>query len=155
MDAGVKYDISKDRNKNLGVNLIPFYKNVDLLEATAVINADEKRLFAAVPSYRPEAIELSAIFEDSLDKVNAAKEKLQQDVDFDHLKTKLESLKDSFNGERLDWVIHVVYDRCGEATLEKEPYSAHIMVGFYGNDVYFQGLCSWLPEAWAKGTWRA
>ena len=120
LDAGVKYDISKDRNKNLGVNLIPFYKNVDLLEATAVINADEKRLFAAVPSYRPEAIELSAIFEDSLDKVNAAKEKLQQDVDFDHLKSKLESLKDSFNGERLDWTIHVVYDRCGEATLEKE-----------------------------------
>lgn len=120
LNAGVKYDISKDRNKNLGVNLIPFYKNVDLLEATAVINADEKRLFAAIPSYRPEAIELSAIFEDSLDKVNAAKEKLQQDVDFDHLKSKLESLKDSFNGERLDWVIHVVYDRCGEATLEKK-----------------------------------
>lgn len=120
LDAGVKYDISKDRNKNLGVNLIPFYKNVDLLEATAVINTDEKRLFAAIPSYRPEAIELSAIFEDSLDKVNAAKEKLQQDVDFDHLKSKLESLKDSFNGERLDWTIHVVYDRCGEATLEKK-----------------------------------
>lgn len=120
LDAGVKYDISKDKNENLGVNLIPFYKNVDLLEAAAVINTDEKRLFAAIPSYRPEAIELSAIFEDSLDKVNAAKEKLQQDVDFDHLKSKLESLKDSFNGERLDWVIHVVYDRCGEATLEKE-----------------------------------
>ena len=120
LDAGVKYDISKDRNKNLGVNLIPFYKNVDLLEAAAVINTDEKRLFAAIPSYRPEAIELSAIFEDSLDKVNAAKEKLQKDVDFEHLKSKFGSLKDSFNGERLDWVIHVVYDRCGEATLEKE-----------------------------------
>ena len=120
LDAGVKYDISKDKNENLGVNLIPFYKNVDLLEAAAVINTDEKRLFAAIPSYRPEAIELSAIFEDSLDKVNAAKEKLQQDVDFDHLKSKLESLKDSFNGERLDWTIHVVYDRCGEATLEKK-----------------------------------
>ena len=30
--------------------------------------------------------------------------------------------------------------------------SASINVGFDGNDVYFQGFCSYLPEAWIKGT---
>ena len=30
--------------------------------------------------------------------------------------------------------------------------SGSIKVGFDGNDVYFQGVCSYLPEAWIKGT---
>ena len=30
--------------------------------------------------------------------------------------------------------------------------SGSVKIGFAGNDVYVQGLCSYLPEAWAKGT---
>lgn len=30
--------------------------------------------------------------------------------------------------------------------------SGSVKIGFAGNDVYVQGLCSFLPEAWAKGT---
>ena len=30
--------------------------------------------------------------------------------------------------------------------------SASVMIGFDGNDVYFQGINSYLPEAWVKGT---
>ena len=35
---------------------------------------------------------------------------------------------------------------------EGEEASGSIKVGFDGNDVYFQGFCSFLPEAWIKGT---
>lgn len=31
-------------------------------------------------------------------------------------------------------------------------YTAQVNVGFDGDDVYMQGLCSYLPEAWIKGT---
>lgn len=27
-----------------------------------------------------------------------------------------------------------------------------VQIGFDGNDVYVQGLCTWIPEAWVKGT---
>ena len=30
--------------------------------------------------------------------------------------------------------------------------SAYVYVGFDGNDVYIQGICSYVPEAWIKGT---
>lgn len=30
-------------------------------------------------------------------------------------------------------------------------FDQDILVGFDGNDVYFQGICDWLPEAWIKG----
>ncbi|MCR5270815.1 MAG: hypothetical protein K6D91_07340 [Prevotella sp.] len=33
-----------------------------------------------------------------------------------------------------------------------EDYAAAIKIGFNGNDVYVQGLCEDLPEAWIKGT---
>lgn len=32
-----------------------------------------------------------------------------------------------------------------------EDHSADVLVGFYGNDVYIQGLSKWIPEAWVKG----
>jgi len=35
---------------------------------------------------------------------------------------------------------------------DKNAGSASVNVGFYGNEVYVQGLCSYLPEAWVKGT---
>ena len=40
----------------------------------------------------------------------------------------------------------------GDPEYEEQPYNANIIIGFDGNDVYFQGLCSDLPYAWAKGT---
>ena len=33
-----------------------------------------------------------------------------------------------------------------------EPATAYLNVGFDGTDVYIQGLCSYVPEAWVKGT---
>lgn len=33
-----------------------------------------------------------------------------------------------------------------------ENASGYLKVGFYGNEVYIQGLCTALPEAWMKGT---
>ena len=33
-----------------------------------------------------------------------------------------------------------------------EPATAYLNIGFDGNDVYIQGLCSYVPEAWVKGT---
>ena len=35
---------------------------------------------------------------------------------------------------------------------DKEDASGYVNVGFDGSDVYIQGLCSYLPEAWVKGT---
>ena len=33
-----------------------------------------------------------------------------------------------------------------------DPVSGYLNIGFDGNDVYLQGLCTYLPEAWIKGT---
>lgn len=33
-----------------------------------------------------------------------------------------------------------------------EDYTAEVKVGFYGSDVYIQGISKWIPEAWIKGT---
>lgn len=33
-----------------------------------------------------------------------------------------------------------------------EDYTAEVQVGFYGNNVYIQGLSKWIPEAWVKGS---
>lgn len=33
-----------------------------------------------------------------------------------------------------------------------DPVSGYVNIGFDGNDVYMQGLCTYLPEAWIKGT---
>lgn len=35
---------------------------------------------------------------------------------------------------------------------EWEPYQATVAMGFDGDDVWLQGICSYLPEAWIKGT---
>ena len=35
---------------------------------------------------------------------------------------------------------------------EEAPATAYLNIGFDGNDVYIQGLCSYVPEAWVKGT---
>ena len=32
------------------------------------------------------------------------------------------------------------------------PYVSHVMIGFDGQDVYFQNLSEYTPEGWAKGT---
>ena len=34
----------------------------------------------------------------------------------------------------------------------EEAVTAYVYIGFDGNDVYLQGLCSYIPEAWIKGT---
>ncbi len=36
--------------------------------------------------------------------------------------------------------------------VEWEPYSAMVNVGFDCDDMWVQGLCKYLPEAWIKGT---
>lgn len=33
-----------------------------------------------------------------------------------------------------------------------DPVSGYLNIGFDGNDVYLQGLCTYLPESWIKGT---
>ena len=35
--------------------------------------------------------------------------------------------------------------------MEWEPYSAVVRVGFDGEDMWMQGICSYLPKAWIKG----
>ena len=44
-----------------------------------------------------------------------------------------------------EWVI--TYDNNMDV-----PSSGSLMIGFDGTDVYLQGLCSYLPEAWIKGS---
>ena len=34
---------------------------------------------------------------------------------------------------------------------DDEDVSGTVQIGFNGNDVYIQGLCAWLPDAWVKG----
>jgi hypothetical protein len=36
--------------------------------------------------------------------------------------------------------------------IEWEPYSTTVQVGFDGDDMWLQGICKYLPEAWIKGT---
>ncbi len=45
----------------------------------------------------------------------------------------------------------LLYDNEGNYT-GSEPVSYLVKVGFSGNNVYIQGLCEDLPEAWVKGT---
>ena len=40
----------------------------------------------------------------------------------------------------------------GTAYFSKNSVSRNVLVGFYGEDVYIQGLSEYLPEAWVKGT---
>ena len=35
---------------------------------------------------------------------------------------------------------------------DKADVSGNVLIGFDGSDVYIQGLCTRLPEAWVKGT---
>lgn len=52
-----------------------------------------------------------------------------------------------------DWLFTAqkgVFDNDGNLT-GFEDYSANLTVGFDGDDVYVQGLCSYLPDAWVKG----
>lgn len=44
-----------------------------------------------------------------------------------------------------EWTINAVKNN-GDAV------SGYVNIGFDGNDVYLQGLCTYLPEAWIKGT---
>ncbi len=46
------------------------------------------------------------------------------------------------------------YDEQGQETGEtkEEAYQGNVLIGFDGKDVYIQRLCTYLPEAWAKGT---
>lgn len=43
----------------------------------------------------------------------------------------------------------------GTDSYTTEPATFQVQVGFDGNDVYFQGLSYYLPEAWVKGTLAA
>jgi len=44
-----------------------------------------------------------------------------------------------------EWAINAV-------TNFGDPVSGYLNIGFAGNDVYLQGLCTYLPESWIKGT---
>lgn len=46
--------------------------------------------------------------------------------------------------------VSVSYDNNDEAVYTAASFP--VQVGFDGNDCYIQGLCSYLPEAWVKGT---
>lgn len=53
-----------------------------------------------------------------------------------------------------DWLFEAqkgVFDNDGNLTGFAD-YSANVTVGFDGDDVYVQGLCSYIPDAWVKGT---
>lgn len=53
-----------------------------------------------------------------------------------------------------DWFFEAqkgLFDNSGNLT-GFEDYSANLTVGFDGDDVYVQGLCTYLPDAWVKGT---
>ncbi len=55
--------------------------------------------------------------------------------------------------ETSEWVFtatQVNFDEDGNESYEE--YSSNVNVGFDGDDVYVQGLCEYLPEAWIKGT---
>ena len=44
------------------------------------------------------------------------------------------------------------YEEEAEDVEIEEPYSSNVLIGFDGQDVYIQGLCDYMPEAWVKGT---
>ena len=53
-----------------------------------------------------------------------------------------------------DWLFEAqegVFDNDGNLTGFAD-YSANVTVGFDGDDVYVQGLCPYIPDAWVKGT---
>ena len=55
--------------------------------------------------------------------------------------------------ETSPWIFRAMsisYDDSGNENIE--DYSTSVNVGFDGDDVYVQGLCSYTPEAWIKGT---
>lgn len=47
--------------------------------------------------------------------------------------------------ETTEWAINAL-------TNYGDPVSGYLNIGFDGNDVYLQGLCTYLPESWIKGT---
>ena len=60
-NVGIKYDVSSDKDKNVGADIIPYYNGEDLVELTGVVNCKDKKVYAALPDYRPEAIDLTAL----------------------------------------------------------------------------------------------
>ena len=117
-DAGLKYELSSNKDKNFGALITPFYKNVELLDVAGVIDAENGKTYLALPSYKPEAIELSSW----LDKVSEEKNidfDISNIIDLDDLKKKLDEFKGSMDADKLDKLIHVIYDEIDEATLEK------------------------------------
>ena len=119
-NAGIKYDISEDKNKTISLDIIPSYKNVEIIEAAGVLNFAEKRAFLGVPSYRPEAVEISEICVDIFDRLELAKKIAGENADFNSLRWKCESIKKGFNAEKKEQLIRIVTDKVTEATLEKE-----------------------------------
>ena len=119
-NAGIKYDISEDKNKTISLDIIPSYKNIDIIEAAGVLNFAEKRAFLAVPSYRPEAVEISEICVDIFDRLETAKKQAGEKADFNSIRWTCESIKKSFNAEKKEQLIRIVTDKVTDVSIEKE-----------------------------------
>ena len=64
----------------------------------------------------------------------------------------LETSEYVFTAYDISWEVNARRDKNDESEPIYTEYELRALVGFDGNTVYAQGLCSYLPEAWVKGT---
>ncbi|MCR5204633.1 MAG: hypothetical protein K6E47_06225 [Lachnospiraceae bacterium] len=119
-DVGAKYTVSVDKNKNLSLYLIPFYKNVDLLEVAGMANIKDRKIYASIPSYRKEVVDLSAVLDQYSEQIDAIEKKFGDNIDPDKLKQQFETLKNKFDKDEIDRLIHIAYDKVESAELAKD-----------------------------------
>ncbi|MCR5728594.1 MAG: hypothetical protein K6G24_14170 [Lachnospiraceae bacterium] len=119
-DVGIKYDVTHDKNKNTGARIVPFYNNVDIMEIDGAVNSADKKAYVSLPEYRPEAIDVTEAIELFKEKYKESGKDIENIIDIEDLTSKLTALRNSFDEEKIDRLIHITYDKIDEATLQKD-----------------------------------
>ncbi|MBR4345057.1 MAG: hypothetical protein IKP88_20520 [Lachnospiraceae bacterium] len=144
-NVGISYEVDVDGKNAVGILVTPSYNDVDIITLGGEYKKDTEQVYLSIPSYKPQTIDISGLLDEEKkidpklrEIVNKADSYLglskdkEPVIDIGKAKDKLSLIRGKLNGDELDKLIHIVYDKVEEAELEKK---AQITVNGLEKDV--------------------
>ncbi len=128
-DLGIRYEIDVDGKDTAGALVTPSYKGVDIVSVAGQYDNASGQLYLGLPSYDGRAINVTGIFDPEknlspelknlVEKLDGVNEKFES-IDVEKLKESIQKICSDFDEEKLNELIHIIYDKVEEVELEKK-----------------------------------
>ncbi len=128
-DLGIRYEIDVDGKDTAGALITPSYKGVDIISLAGQYDNASGRIYLGLPSYDSRAINVTDIFDPEknlspelkniVEKITGVNGKLES-IDVEKLKESVQKACNDFDEEKLNELIHIIYDKVEEVELDKE-----------------------------------